>query len=1232
MPTDQQPHQQPHQQPQPQPHPQQKSGQQGGYAYAEMSNLVLRSDRRLADDGGKRPRQKEATGEPESLWGRIDTKTMGERAARDRPSVTVPVQPTLPKKRVQRDLITPRGPSSVLEAMQFQELAYRPTTNETWDVYALILHFVQQFLADQTQELLRSGADELIQILKNSELRDFDRKRHAEDILGAALTTDQFAQLVNLGKKIVDYHVSSSPDDTEDGAQADRLHDEGVAVVFDEAAIGSDDDQDGHLYQIDDGASDDEEQQSLATAQPSLEAEHVDGDNEEVVVSTSRAKSDGLLVPPSDVDAFWLQRTVSKYVPDAIQSMKLTEQIMHVLGASTSMRDCENSLVQLLNYDKFDLVKLLTKNMQVIYWYTRLAKAEPADRPSIQREMHQRGITLKSTAASGTTTNGMDVDARPAGEKSMAQKITERAPREVVDLDALAFTLGSHFMSNKKCILPEGSYKTTKKGYEEITIPAPKAPAFEANERLVPISELPPWAQPAFKGANSLNRVQSRVYPVAFKTDENMLLCAPTGAGKTNVAMLTVLHELGKHRDPETGSFNLDAFKIIYIAPMKALVQEMVANFSNRLTPAFGVRVAELTGDRQLTKQQISETQIIVTTPEKWDIITRKASDRSYTQLVRLIIIDEVHLLHDDRGPVLEGIIARTIRGIEKSQEHVRLVGLSATLPNYVDVATFMRVDKHVGLFHFDSSYRPCPLQQQYVGVTEKKALKRLQVMNEVTYEKCLAQAGNNQVLVFVHSRKETVKTAKMLRDRAIERETIGQFLRQDSASREILQGEAESVKSKELQDLLPYGFAVHHAGMTRGDRSLVEELFADKHIQVLVSTATLAWGVNLPAHAVIIKGTQIYSPERGQWTELSPQDVLQMLGRAGRPQYDTFGEGTIITAHGELQFYLSLLNTQLPIESQMVSRLPDLLNAEIVLGNVRNREDAAEWLGYTYLYVRMLRAPTIYGVSPEECEEDPYLDQKRVDLAHSAAVLLDKSHLIKYDRRTGRFQSTELGRIASYYYISHTSMATYNQHLRPSMNYVDLFRIFSLSEEFKFIPVREEEKLELQKLLERVPVPVKEGIALVSDMVYITQSAGRLLRAIFEICLRRGWAQLARKTLSMCQMVDRRMWSSMTPLRQFNGVSTDLLKRLEKKEFAWERMYDLNPQELGELVRNPKAGKLLHRLVHQFPKLELQAHVQPITRSVLKMDLTITPDFAYDAQTTETRGPIHNLRVCGRL
>jgi pre-mRNA-splicing helicase BRR2 len=68
-------------------------------------------------------------------------------------------------------------------------------------------------------------------------------------------------------------------------------------------------------------------------------------------------------------------------------------------------------------------------------------------------------------------------------------------------------------------------------------------------------------------------------------------------------------------------------------------------------------------------------------------------------------------------------------------------VGLSATLPNYADVAAFIRV-KPSGVFYFDNSYRPVPLQQQYIGVTEKKPIRRFLLMNEILYEKVSDRAG----------------------------------------------------------------------------------------------------------------------------------------------------------------------------------------------------------------------------------------------------------------------------------------------------------------------------------------------------------------------------------------------------------------------------------------------------------------------------------------------------------
>jgi pre-mRNA-splicing helicase BRR2 len=981
-----------------------------------------------------------------------------------------------------------------------------------------------------------------------------------------------------------------------------------------------------------------------------------------------------------EIDAHFLQRQLSRHIEDAAESAKMASEVMDVLNIlnHTDVRECENKLLFLLRFDMFDTIKLLLRNRVKVWACVSMKRAQTEEeRNTIEKslmeeptgegklvwnEMHSKsraedwsrermkGLTdtLKGGDPSTDTkdvskaldsinvkkedtisSNKMDVD----GDDNIKKEAVVE-----LDLEQLVFREGSHTMSNKKCDLPDASWRAMKKGYEEVHVPAVKA-IIPEGEELIKISDLPKWTHSAFKGMDKLNRIQSKLYDVALKSSENILLCAPTGAGKTNVACLTMLNILGQFKK-EDESFDLNSFKIVYVAPMKALVQEVVSNFSKRLAD-YGIVVRELSGDSSLTRQQISETQLLVTTPEKWDIVTRQGEGRAYTQLIKLVIIDEIHLLHDDRGPVLESIVSRVLRQVETTAEPIRLVGLSATLPNYADVATFLRVKPEKGLFFFDHSYRPVPLQMQYVGITERNAFKRFQLQNEICYEKAMVQRENgNQMLIFVHSRAETGKTAKALRDIAMEKDELSNFVRDGGGTSEILREESADVKNADLKDVLQYGFAIHHAGMCRSDREMVEDLFASRHIAVLVCTATLAWGVNLPAHAVIIKGTQIYDPSKGRWAELSPLDVLQMLGRAGRPQYDTEGEGIIMTQHSELQYYLSLTNLQLPIESQLIKTLPDHLNAEIVLGSVQNLEEAAEWLSYTFLYIRMLQNPTLYGISngAAAIKEDPTLKQRRLDLVHTAATILEKSHLVRYDRRSGAIQSTPLGRVASQFYISHTSMAVYSRHMRPNMSDIELLRLFSLSGEFAHITVREEEKLELVKLAGRVPIPVKEspsepsakinillqayisrlkldGFALVADMAFIQQSAARIMRCLFEIALRRNWASLAKLTLAFSNMVSHRIWRSQSPLRQFKNVPEIVARKLERKsDIEWSRYSDLTASDLGELVGVPKMGRILHKLVHQFPKIEISAaQIQPITRSLLRIDLTFTPEFKFD-------------------
>ena len=240
-----------------------------------------------------------------------------------------------------------------------------------------------------------------------------------------------------------------------------------------------------------------------------------------------------------------------------------------------------------------------------------------------------------------------------------------------MDIDRLKFQDESRFMSNRDVNLPAGTNRVDFENYEEITVP-PGRPR-KASRETVRVDEMPEWVQPAFANIRSLNEIQSRVYYPALFTRKNLLICAPTGAGKTNVALLGILNALtGRTRG-----------KAVYIAPMKALVSETCGNLSRRLS-TYDCVVSELTGDSRVSKKEINSSDVIVTTPEKWDVITRKFGSNTFLNDIRLIVIDEIHLLHDVRGAVLEAIVAR-------HGSH-RVIGLSATLPNYENVAEFLSV------------------------------------------------------------------------------------------------------------------------------------------------------------------------------------------------------------------------------------------------------------------------------------------------------------------------------------------------------------------------------------------------------------------------------------------------------------------------------------------------------------------------------------------------------------
>ena len=858
--------------------------------------------------------------------------------------------------------------------------------------------------------------------------------------------------------------------------------------------------------------------------------------------------------------------------------------------------------------------------------------------------------------------------------------------RGYLSVEAAIAAVGAGHGADPRRMLPEGTVETNHDGYKQVAVPPARAAGSGGGgaagaPRLVAVADLHPVAQAAFRGITRLNRLQSELFEAAYSTAENLLVCAPTGAGKTNVAMLTVCQQLLGCLTPD-GRVRKEDVKIIYVAPMKALAQEVVAKFSERLA-SLGLRVRELTGDMQLTKREIAETQLIVTTPEKWDVITRKAGDGSLVSQVRLLIIDEVHLLADTRGAVIESIVARTLRLVESSQCAVRIVGLSATLPNYQDVALFLRVNPSTGLFYFNDAYRPVPLAQTFIGVTENNAARRTNMMNKIAYDKAMAAIRRGkQVMIFVHSRKDTAKTAAALLELARADSALAllsPFSGEEAEDADAgaggswrgaggggaaagggatavrgegrvtlsqtewlaLQRDVERSRNRELRELFKDGIGIHHAGMLRADRGIAERSFAAGVTKILVCTATLAWGVNLPAHTVIIKGTQIYNAEAGGFTDVGMLDVMQIFGRAGRPQFDTSGEGIIITAHDKLQFYLQMLTHTVPIESSFIKALPDHLNAEVVSGTVTNLREAVSWLSYTYLFIRMLRNPMAYGVGWEELHADTMLERKRLDLIRTAAKALDACHMMRFDDASGNLAVTDLGRVASHYYITHTTIETFNAVLdkptAPALSDADALDLLCLADEFKNVRVRDEELPELDMLRSMARVPVKGDAAhtpakvnillqahisqlavhsftLVSDTAYVTQSAGRIARALFEIFLRKGWVTSAERLLTISKAVDRRLWWGASPLWQLRDVALNAeeIRRLEETGTPLDDLCDLSAGDLGSLVRHPKNGGRVAAALASLPHLEVEAAVQPVTRSIMRVTLRLWPTFKW--------------------
>ena len=293
--------------------------------------------------------------------------------------------------------------------------------------------------------------------------------------------------------------------------------------------------------------------------------------------------------------------------------------------------------------------------------------------------------------------------------------------------------------------------------------------------------------------------------------------------------------------------------------------------------------VRELTGDMSLTKQEINETHIIVSTPEKWDVVTRKTD--GIMNSVNCMIIDEIHLLGVERGAVLEIITSRMRFISAQYQSKIRFIGLSTALANPRDLADWMGIGQ-IGVYNFRPAVRPVPMTIHIQGFPGKHYCPRMATMNKPCYATILEHSPTNPTLIFVSSRRQTRLTALDLIAYCAADDNPKRFLNmpEDDILSIVL-----TLKDEALKNTIVFGIAIHHAGLDNHDRKTVENLYVSGKILVLVATSTLAWGVNLPCHLVIVKGTEFFDGKIGRYVNMDVTDILQMIGRAGKYYHNPF-------------------------------------------------------------------------------------------------------------------------------------------------------------------------------------------------------------------------------------------------------------------------------------------------------------------------------------------------------
>ncbi|XP_034509773.1 probable ATP-dependent DNA helicase HFM1 isoform X11 [Ailuropoda melanoleuca] len=739
-------------------------------------------------------------------------------------------------------------------------------------------------------------------------------------------------------------------------------------------------------------------------------------------------------------------------------------------------------------------------------------------------------------------------------------------------------------------------------------------------DSLKAVTEIPAIFRSIFKEFPYFNYVQSKAFDDLLYTDRNFVICAPTGSGKTVVFELAITRLLMEVPLPWSN------IKIVYMAPIKALCSQRFDDWKEKFGP-IGLNCKELTGDTVMDDLfEIQHAHIIMTTPEKWDSMTRKWRDNSLVQLVRLFLIDEVHVVKDEnRGPTLEVVVSRmkTVQSLSPTSENsstiipMRFVAVSATIPNAEDIAEWLSDGERPAVcLKMDERHRPVKLRKVVLGFPCRSNQTEFKFDLTLNYKiASVIQTYSDQkpTLVFCATRKGVQQAASVLVKDAKFIMAVEQKQR--------LQKCAYSIRDSKLRDILIHGVAYHHAGMELSDRKVVEGAFTVGDLPVLFTTSTLAMGVNLPAHLVVIKSTMHYAG--GMFEEYSETDILQMIGRAGRPQFDTTATAVIMTRLSTKERYIQMLACSDTVESSLHRHLIEHLNAEIVLHTITDVNIALEWIRSTLLYIRALKNPSHYGFASGLNKDG--IEAKLQELCLKNLNDLSSLDLIRMDEDIN-FKPTEAGRLMAWYYITFETVKKFCT-ISGKETLLDLVTMIASCKEFVDVQLRINEKKTLNTLNKdpnrvtiRFPmegriktremkvncliqaqlgcIPIQD-FALTQDTAKIFRNGSRITRWLSDfVAVQEKKFAVLLNSLILAKCFRCKLWeNSLHISKQLEKIGITLSNAMVNAGLtSFKKIEETDARELELILnRHPPFGTQIKETVMYLPKYELE--VEQIAR-----------------------------------